>query len=108
MPTALWVSLGVAAGAGALACLIAFCLKRGFLASLSPSSPHRLGGPHRQAPRSVPERYASRQVAGPGDWISVPGLTKTEAEELLDWLEANGFTNRELIPTEDRFTVRYS
>jgi hypothetical protein len=29
-------------------------------------------------------------------WASVSGLTQREAEELLDWLEANGFSQREV------------
>jgi hypothetical protein len=29
-------------------------------------------------------------------WASASGLTQREAEELLDWLEANGFIEREV------------
>jgi hypothetical protein len=36
------------------------------------------------------------------------GLTKTEAEEVLDWLEANGFQKQELrYEGEKGFTVRW-
>jgi hypothetical protein len=32
-------------------------------------------------------------------WAVVSGLTQREAEDLLDWLEANGFTQREVLYT---------
>jgi hypothetical protein len=36
------------------------------------------------------------------------GLTKTEADDLLDWLESNGCRHFELVPTrDDGFTVRW-
>jgi CheY-like chemotaxis protein len=38
----------------------------------------------------------------------VPGLTKTEAEDLLDWLEAHGVAQREvLLEGTTAFTVRW-
>ena len=37
-------------------------------------------------------------------WVS--GLTKAEAEDLLDWLEANGYAPAELSLREDGFAVR--
>jgi hypothetical protein len=41
--------------------------------------------------------------------VRVWGLTKTRAEELLDWLEATGHERRKLIYTEeDGFSVFYS
>jgi hypothetical protein len=41
-------------------------------------------------------------------WASVSGLTQREAEELLDWLEANGYTRREVVYTpEPGVTVRW-
>jgi hypothetical protein len=37
------------------------------------------------------------------------GLEKTEAEDLLDWLEANGYHNFELAPiTDNSFSVSWS
>jgi hypothetical protein len=40
--------------------------------------------------------------------VEVAGLTKEEAEELLDWLEANGCQHMELtLQTDERFAVRY-
>ncbi len=40
--------------------------------------------------------------------LSVSGLTKSEAEQLLDWLEANGHQRAELTcPDERSFTVRW-
>jgi hypothetical protein len=41
--------------------------------------------------------------------IEVSGLTKVEVEELLDWLEARGCTEPEVVLTaDDRFMVRYA
>jgi DNA-binding response OmpR family regulator len=37
-------------------------------------------------------------------WVS--GLTKAEAEDLLDWLEANGYPPAELSLREDGFAAR--
>jgi hypothetical protein len=36
------------------------------------------------------------------------GLTKTEADDLLDWLEANGYEHYELVAVNDQsFAVRW-
>jgi two-component system CheB/CheR fusion protein len=44
----------------------------------------------------------------PAPFESVSGLTKAEAEDLLDWLEGRGCTEREVAWEEGRgFTVRY-
>jgi hypothetical protein len=40
-------------------------------------------------------------------WATVCGLNQREAEELLDWLEANGFQNREIAFTATGITVRW-
>jgi len=41
--------------------------------------------------------------------MRVAGLTKSQAEELLDWLEANGYRDYHLSYTADKgFTVHYS
>jgi hypothetical protein len=44
------------------------------------------------------KRKLIRQPVVPDEegWAVVSGLTQREAEELLDWLEANGFTQREV------------
>lgn len=40
--------------------------------------------------------------------VTVSGLTLIQAEELLDWLEANGRSDRELTYEADRgFQIRY-
>jgi CheY-like chemotaxis protein len=38
---------------------------------------------------------------------AVPGLTKGEAEDLLDWLEANGVARREVVREAEAYTVRW-
>lgn len=41
-------------------------------------------------------------------WASVSGLSQREAEDLLDWLEANRFAQREVVYTsESEITVRW-
>jgi hypothetical protein len=41
-------------------------------------------------------------------WDFCPRLNKSQAEMLLDWLEANGYMQRELRYEEDgSFTVRW-
>ncbi len=41
-------------------------------------------------------------------WSTASGLTQREAEELLDWLEANGFGQREVLYTPSPgVTVRW-
>jgi hypothetical protein len=41
-------------------------------------------------------------------WASASGLNQREAEELLDWLEANGFSQREVLYTDTSgITVRW-
>ena len=51
---------------------------------------------------SVCKWFGPRRVVRPPivtdaeGWVSSSGLTQREAEELLDWLEANGFGQREV------------
>ena len=41
-------------------------------------------------------------------WNCCAGLDKTEAERLLDWLEAHGYAQREIAYIEEKgFTVRW-
>jgi hypothetical protein len=40
-------------------------------------------------------------------WTRRGGLTKVEAEQLLDWLEANGYQQRELSTDERGFVIYY-
>jgi hypothetical protein len=41
-------------------------------------------------------------------WECCPRLTKSQAEMLLDWLEANGYRHREVCYEKDGgFTVRW-
>jgi hypothetical protein len=53
-------------------------------------------------------------ASGPGSstpegaaWQERTGLTLRQAEELLDWLEANGVTRREVALTEEGCVVRW-
>lgn len=108
MPIALWVTLSVVVVAAALIWVLAVRMKKSLVPIPTKSSPSPLTGPHWQARSAVPERYANRHVLEPTGSTVVAGLTKTEAEELLDWLEANGIDNRELTQADDQgFVVRY-
>lgn len=41
-------------------------------------------------------------------WERREGLNKSESESLLDWLEANGYSQKEVYVAEDgNFTVRW-
>ena len=54
---------------------------------------------HRKATRrgSIAVGRALAGPAVPTAWTEVPGLTARQAEDLLDWLEANGITERTLV-----------
>jgi len=42
------------------------------------------------------------------DWQKVADLDKSQAEQLLDWLENNGFEQREITESATgRLTIRY-
>jgi hypothetical protein len=66
-----------------------------------------LHGPHHPHLRPIPVRGRSPATESPLDpWKRVSGLTKTEAEELLDWLEGNGYRGAE-IDVGNGFVVRF-
>ena len=109
MAVALWVSLGVVAGIAALACLYAPLLKRSLVGLQSRRlRPSRLWRPRVQRVY-LPPRFAARErVLAPGR-RTVRGLTKSEAEDLLDWLEAHDVRRREVAyADEDGYAVSYS
>jgi hypothetical protein len=60
---------------------------------------------------SDPLNQEDAQPSGEKDlppWVRRSGLDITQATELLDWLEANGFHHRELIfHPHEGFTVRW-
>jgi hypothetical protein len=50
---------------------------------------------------------APAKTSGPA-WLEVTGLSKPQAEQLLDWLEVNGFEQRQVVLGPDgSFVVRY-
>jgi hypothetical protein len=66
-----------------------------------------------RAPHSLARVKAGRESATPGRSahysVCVSGLSKIQAEDLLDWLDATGHQNRELTYTEgEGFSVYYS
>ena len=61
------------------------------------SNPSRIGGTARGCVREDPRGVMGRT-----------GLSKTEADDLLDWLEANGCLHYEIAPvSESSFAVRW-
>jgi|GEM_PF-2828857 hypothetical protein len=59
--------------------------------------------PH-DVPKPVPEDLG-KDAEG---WERRQRLNKSEAERLLDWLEANGYSQKEISLAEDgSFTVRW-
>jgi hypothetical protein len=53
-------------------------------------------------------RRAGRSFSRPPFSVCVSGLTKTQAEDLLDWLEATGRRQRELTYSAEKgFSVFY-
>jgi hypothetical protein len=59
-------------------------------------------------PNPSPQKQEKRCGVDEQGWAWTTGLTRTEAEELLDWLEANGYRERELsFQPEQSFQVRW-
>jgi hypothetical protein len=59
-------------------------------------------------PKDSPQANPQGQGADEEGWVYSGRLNKCEAERLLDWLEANGYSQRESSLTQDgSFTVRW-
>ena len=59
-------------------------------------------------PKTSPEAAAAPTPADPPEWLEVGGLGTPQAEQLLDWLEINGFEQRQIVVAPDNsFVVRY-
>lgn len=61
---------------------------------------------------SLPKDSSQANPQGPGaddeGWVRSERLNKCQAERLLDWLEANGYSQRESSLAQDgSFTVRW-
>jgi hypothetical protein len=58
-------------------------------------------------PWVAPKAVARATTDGP-EWLEVTGLGKPQAEQLLDWLEVNGFEQRQIaMGPDESFVVRY-
>jgi hypothetical protein len=63
-----------------------------------------MNSPWKALPHPTPESL-DKDIDG---WQSRERLYKSEAEQLLDWLEANGFSQRKVSIAEDgTFTVHW-
>jgi hypothetical protein len=63
-----------------------------------------MSSPRKKKPQPKPA-ISSTEADG---WERRERLNKTEAERLLDWLQANGYSRREVSVAEDgSFTVRW-
>jgi hypothetical protein len=62
-------------------------------------------------PAAVPNASPGAATPAAADepkWLEVSGLGKPQAEQLLDWLEAHGFEQRQILVGPDNlFVVRY-
>ena len=55
-----------------------------------------------------PRKILERSEMDAEGWDCCMGLDKTQAEMLLDWLEAHGYAQREVAYVEEKgFTVRW-
>src|SRR5205807_2299732 len=95
MTATLLLILGSLAAVAALSVVAAFLLHRSH-GKLSLVGQVPVAPLHASQPAFVLAKVGERRAPNPTDhgWIS--GLTKTEAEDCLDWLEANGYTHREV------------
>jgi hypothetical protein len=60
------------------------------------------------APQSWPVQVLERSAKDAEGWSECSRLNKSQAETLLDWLEANGYSQREVTyADEEGFTVRW-
>ena len=58
--------------------------------------------------KDLPPPIAERRETDVEGWERCVKLTKSEAERLLDWLEANGYSQKEVLLGEDgAFIVRW-
>lgn len=72
------------------------------------STPPDLASSRPSMPTALRELLLARRFDSKTGTAEVRGLTKQEAEDLLDWLEANGYQHRELnYVTGKGFAVRY-
>jgi hypothetical protein len=53
------------------------------------------------------ERRSAPVAGRPTEVSRVGGLTMRQAEDLLDWLEQNGYTERRVVCEADQFTVEF-
>jgi hypothetical protein len=60
------------------------------------------------SPNDSPQPISKRGELDADGWERWERLNKSEAEMLLDWLESHGYSQREVVYTEDcGFTVRW-
>jgi hypothetical protein len=100
--------------AGALLALLLFRLRHGHHGLAAAPRPEARGGalafPAMFPPPALSDRVSAAYPVVPVEkvWHTVTGLTMSKAEELLDWLEAQGGHETELGElSESGFTVRY-
>ena len=67
-----------------------------------------MGYPQAVSLTHMTHEFDQKPVVEPDGWLSVSGLTKADAEQLLDQLEAHGISRREVLYQEAQgFTVRW-
>jgi hypothetical protein len=59
-------------------------------------------------PKGLPQPMPGKPGTDAEGWERREHLTKSESEMLLDWLEANGYSQKEVLLAEDgSFIVRW-
>ena len=105
----LLLALAVAVGVTFAGCCITYWLKHRKVRFGAAGMAMRVAKPANLIrPSSLANVQRLAPVPGrPTEIARVPGLTMREAEDLLDWLEHNGYSERELKCEQDRFTVEF-
>jgi hypothetical protein len=109
MGAALLIAVGILGGGVVLYAVTDFALRR--YARLAAAGDQIVAPVSRPMPpkiRAAQEDLERIPTPDPERTAIVRALTKTEAEELLDWLEANGYENSEVAHRPDEgFEVRF-
>ncbi len=92
------MALALVLSLGCISLVLAYCARTNPFSKPDPDPNFRRS--------SIPD--LPRRAVPQDTWSSLAGLTKTDAEELLDCLEARGLGQREVgYSAEDGFTVRW-
>jgi len=81
--------------------------RKGRLAAALPLGIREQIGELASAPFQPREKRSAPVAGRPSELTRVTGLTMREAEDWLDWLEQNGYSERGLVCENEKFAVEY-